>query len=50
MWFCKFFRFEVNLFYADVDDLIQYDPDTRKFQNIEKVVRQGVEGILSGIF
>ena len=48
--FCKFFRFEVNLFYADVDDLIQYDPDTRKFQNIEKVVRQGVEGILSASF
>ena len=50
VWFCKFFRFEVNLFYADVDDLIQYDPDTRKFQNIEKVVRQGVEGILSASF
>ena len=50
VWFCKFLRFEVNLFYADVDDLIQYDPDTRKFQNIEKVVRQGVEGILSASF
>ena len=50
VWFCKFFRFEVNLFYADVDDLIQYDPDTRKFQNIEKVVRQGVEGTLAASF
>ncbi len=48
--FLKVFLFEVNLFYADVDDLIQYDPDTRKFQNIEKVVRQGVEGILSASF
>ena len=50
VWFCKFFRFEVNLFYADVDDLIQYDPDTRKFQNIEKVVRQGVEAALAASF
>ncbi len=48
--FLEFFRFEVNLFYADVDDLIQYDEDTRKFQNIEKVIRQGVEGTLSASF
>ncbi len=48
--FCKVFRFELNLFYADVDDLIQYDPDTRKFENIEKVIRQGVEGTLSASF
>jgi len=48
--FLEIFRFELNLFYADVDDLIQYDPDTRKFQNIEKVIRQGLEGSLSAAF
>ncbi|MDA3895454.1 MAG: TonB-dependent receptor [Desulfobacteraceae bacterium] len=50
MRFLEIFRFEVNLFYADVDDLIQYDPDTRKFKNIDKVVRKGVEGSLSAAF
>jgi vitamin B12 transporter len=48
--FCKIFLFELNLFYADVDDLIQYDPDTRKYGNIDKVTRQGVEGTLSAAF
>jgi outer membrane cobalamin receptor len=48
--FLEIFRFEVNLFYADVDDLIQYDEDTRKYENIDKVVRQGVEGSLSAAF
>ncbi|MDA8404877.1 MAG: TonB-dependent receptor plug domain-containing protein [Desulfobacteraceae bacterium] len=48
--FLKFFKFEANLFYADVKDLIRYDPDTRKFENIDKVTRKGVEGILSAAF
>jgi len=48
--FLKFFKFETNLFYADVKDLIRYDPDTRKFENIDEVTRQGVEGILSAGF
>ena len=45
--FLKFFKFETNLFYADVKDLIRYNPDTRKYENIDKVTRQGVENILS---
>jgi vitamin B12 transporter len=49
-WFCKIFRFELNLFYADVNDLISYDPDTRKFGNIDKATRQGVESTLSAAF
>jgi vitamin B12 transporter len=48
--FLKFFTFETNLFYADVEDLIRYDPDTRKFENIDEVTRKGVEGILSAGF
>jgi len=48
--FLKFFTFETNLFYADVEDLIRYDWDTRKFENIDEVTRKGVEGILSAGF
>ena len=46
----KFLRLELNLFYADVEDLIRYDTDARKFTNIDKVIRRGVEAILSAVF
>ncbi len=46
----RFLRLELNVFHANVKDLIRYDPDTRKFENIDKVTRQGMEGILTATF
>ena len=40
----KLLRFEVNLFRADVEDLIRFNFTTRRFENIDQVRRQGVEG------
>ncbi|MFH0725643.1 MAG: TonB-dependent receptor [Pseudomonadota bacterium] len=36
--------FEWNVFRSNVDDLINFNMDTMKFENIDKVVRRGVEG------
>ena len=46
----RFLRAEVNLFRADVDDLIIWDVDTELFENRESVERQGVEGGLTALF
>jgi vitamin B12 transporter len=46
----KFLKLELNLFRADVEDLIRYDWDTLRFENIDKVRRQGVEGNISANF
>lgn len=43
----KWLKFELNLFRADVDNLIRYD--TMRLENIDKVVRQGVEGTISAV-
>lgn len=40
-------KLELNLFRSDIKDLIRYNPDTRKFENIDEVQRQGVEGSIS---
>lgn len=48
--FFKILHLEINAFYADVEDLIRYDMDTRKYENIDEVTRQGLEGILSAAF
>jgi vitamin B12 transporter len=45
-----FLRLELNLFRADVEDLIRYDWDTSRYENIDKVRRQGVEGNISANF
>ena len=46
----KFLRTELNVFYADVDDLIRYVPETRKYTNIDNAIRKGVEAILTATF
>ncbi len=50
----KFLRFELNLFYADVEDLITYvynpDPEVPRFINMEEVTRQGFEGNITAAF
>jgi vitamin B12 transporter len=46
----KFLRLELNLFRADVEDLIRYDWDTSSFENIDEVRRQGVEWNVSATF
>lgn len=43
----KKIKFALNLFRADVDNLIQFDLNAYKFLNIDKVVRQGVEGSIT---
>lgn len=48
---CRYFRAELNLFRADVDDLIIWDSRSERFQNVEEVKRQGIEGgvtVMSG--
>ena len=47
---CRFFRAEVNLFRANVDDLITWEPVTERYQNVASVERQGVEGGLTALF
>jgi vitamin B12 transporter len=46
----KWLKLELNLFRADVEDLIRYDWDTLRFENIDEVRRQGVEGNISANF
>ena len=46
----KFLRLELNLFRADIEDLIDYNRDTRKWENIDRVTRQGVEGNIRATF
>ncbi|MEW6077561.1 MAG: TonB-dependent receptor [Thermodesulfobacteriota bacterium] len=48
--FCRILRLEINTFYADVEDLIRYVPDTRKYENIDEVTRKGLESTLSAAF
>ncbi len=46
----KFLWFELNFFRAEIEDLINFDRDTAKFENIDKVTRQGVEGNIRATF
>jgi vitamin B12 transporter len=43
-------KLELNLFRADVDDLIRYNSETDRRENIDEVRRQGVEGNISATF
>jgi vitamin B12 transporter len=43
-------KLEVSLFRADVDDFIDFNEETLRWDNIEKVRRQGVEAIASATF
>jgi vitamin B12 transporter len=43
----RYFKIDLNLFRADVDDLVAWDAESERFQNIEEVERQGVEGGLT---
>ncbi len=45
----RFFSFHWHLFRADVDDLIRFDYDNWRYENIDKVVRQGVEGGITAV-
>ncbi len=40
----KFLKVSLNLFRTEVDNLIRYNRATRKMENIDEAVRQGVEG------
>jgi vitamin B12 transporter len=46
----KLLKLELNLFRADVKDLIRFDWDTFRYENIDEVRRQGVEGNISATF
>jgi vitamin B12 transporter len=46
----KFLNIELNLFQADVKDLITFDLDTSKYKNIEEVIRKGIEGAITACF
>lgn len=46
----RFLRLELNLFRADIKDLIRYNPSTEKYENIDEAVRQGIEGNLTANF
>ncbi|WP_155311165.1 TonB-dependent receptor plug domain-containing protein [Desulfosarcina ovata] len=43
----RYFKVELTFFRADVDDLITYNYETERHQNIETVTRQGIEGGVS---
>ena len=45
-----FLRLELNLFQTDIKDLIRYNPDSRKFENIDRVTRKGIEGSIVASF
>jgi len=45
-----FLRLALNFFRANVDDLIRYDWDAEKFENIAEVTRKGIEGSISASF
>ncbi len=46
----KVLAVELNLFRADIEDLIRYDSATKKYENIDKVTRQGIEGTITARF
>ncbi|HID31385.1 MAG TPA: TonB-dependent receptor, partial [Desulfobacterales bacterium] len=45
-----FLQLEVNFFGTDTKDLILYDWDTQKWENIDEVRREGVEGTIRASF
>jgi vitamin B12 transporter len=45
-----FLSLALNLFRADIEDLIRYNWDTEKMENIDRVTRQGVEGNIRATF
>jgi vitamin B12 transporter len=46
----KILRLEVNAFRAEVDDLIDWNSDTGRYENIDEVTRKGIEGSISASF
>lgn len=46
----KFLKLEVNLFRADLGNLIQYSYTTTRFENLGAVTRQGVEATVRAAF
>ncbi len=46
----RFLGLELNLFRADIEDLIRYNWDTEIYENIDEVTRQGAEGRISASF
>jgi vitamin B12 transporter len=46
----KFLNIELNLFQANVKDLIMFDYDILKYKNIEEVTRKGIEGTITASF
>ena len=46
----KIFNIELNLFRANVKDLITFDFDTLKYKNIDEVIRKGIEGSIKASF
>jgi outer membrane receptor protein involved in Fe transport len=46
----EFLRLELNLFQANIKDLINYNENSEKWENISKVTRRGVEGSISATF
>ncbi len=45
-----FLAFEANAFRADVEDLIVFDFDSFRYQNIERATRKGGEAIVTALF
>ena len=45
----RLFKFHWSVFKADIDDLIRFSYDSRRYENIDKVVRRGVEGGITAI-
>jgi vitamin B12 transporter len=46
----SFLQLALNVFRADIDNLINYDSTTRKYENIDKASREGVEGAITAAF
>lgn len=46
----RFVKCELNLFRANVDDLIRYNSSTTRYENIDKVRRQGAEASVTANF
>jgi vitamin B12 transporter len=46
----KFLAIDLNLFRADVKDLITFDSGTLKYKNIDDVIRKGIEGAITASF
>ena len=44
----QFLRCELNLFWADIKDLVVFN--TNKYENVEEVTRQGIEGKITASF